>query len=96
MHKTMATSRHSITKFHNTENEDSDSFSRGEKTQFKPKGSGAIMASILTSKPGRNTFFTEDLDTCEQLGVLNSIYTGIRINVDTDLIRVMVQLYWVD
>lgn len=54
------------------------------------------MASILNSKPGRNTFFTEDLDMCEQLGVLNSIYTDIRINVDTDLIRVMVQLYWVD
>ena len=90
MRKTMATSRHSIIKFHNTENEDSDSFSRGAKTQFKPKGSGAIMASILNSKPGRNTFFTEDLDMCEQLGVLNSIYTGIQINVDTDLIRVMV------
>lgn len=50
MHKTMATSRHSIIKFHNTENEDSDNFSRGEKTQFKPKGSRAMMASIANSR----------------------------------------------
>lgn len=90
MHKTVATSRHSIIKFHNTENEDSDNISRGEKTQFKPKGSRAMMVSILKSKPRRNTFFIEDLDMCEQLGVLNCIYTGIRINVDTDLIRMMV------
>ena len=42
MHKTMATSRHSITKFHNTENEDSDSFSRGEKTQEGRKILGQV------------------------------------------------------